>query len=170
MPASKIRRLIAAELFGIGCAAVLAFAVAGSADWDLALFASLLALSIVSEISAVSAPSSIKISGSFLALVLAMVFLGGAPAAVIGAATICVGWIRWREAVSDFVNNLFAYVWFPLVGGIAFHAVAVATGVTQEDLLFYMLVFATFLQVTDGQIVSHRPYWDLAGFMAQLTG
>jgi steroid delta-isomerase-like uncharacterized protein len=30
--------------------------------------------------------------------------------------------------------------------------------------------FATLLTVAGGQITSHRPYWDLAGFMAQLTG
>ncbi len=126
-------------------AALVAIAAAATANWDWSLFAALLALSIVSDISAVSAPSSIKISGSFLALVLAMVFLGGAPAAMIGAATICVGWIRWRESVADFVNNLFAYVWFPLIGGIAFHAATTGLGVTQDDPAFYLLVFATFL-------------------------
>jgi steroid delta-isomerase-like uncharacterized protein len=30
--------------------------------------------------------------------------------------------------------------------------------------------FATMLTVDGGRITSHRPYWDLAGFMAQLTG
>jgi steroid delta-isomerase-like uncharacterized protein len=30
--------------------------------------------------------------------------------------------------------------------------------------------FATILTVAGGRITSHRPYWDLAGFMAQLTG
>ena len=30
--------------------------------------------------------------------------------------------------------------------------------------------FATVFTVRDGRITSHRPYWDLAGFMAQLTG
>jgi len=30
--------------------------------------------------------------------------------------------------------------------------------------------FVTVFEVTNGSITSHRPYWDLAGFMAQLTG
>jgi steroid delta-isomerase-like uncharacterized protein len=30
--------------------------------------------------------------------------------------------------------------------------------------------FVTMLRIVDGRIVSHRPYWDLAGFLAQLTG
>ena len=69
-----------------------------------------------------------KISGSFLALVLAMVFLGGTPAAVIGVVTITVGWLRWRDNPHDLLNNLVAYAWFPLVGGLAFAAARDATG------------------------------------------
>lgn len=30
--------------------------------------------------------------------------------------------------------------------------------------------FVAIFEVVDGSIASHRPYWDLAGFMAQLTG
>lgn len=30
--------------------------------------------------------------------------------------------------------------------------------------------FVTMFRVVDGAIVSHRPYWDVAGFLAQLTG
>jgi steroid delta-isomerase-like uncharacterized protein len=30
--------------------------------------------------------------------------------------------------------------------------------------------FVTMFRVVDGEIVSHRPYWDVAGFLAQLTG
>ena len=30
--------------------------------------------------------------------------------------------------------------------------------------------FVTMFRVVDGAIVSHRPYWDVAGFLEQLTG
>ena len=30
--------------------------------------------------------------------------------------------------------------------------------------------FAVFFEASGGRLTSHRPYWDLAGFMAQLTG
>lgn len=30
--------------------------------------------------------------------------------------------------------------------------------------------FVTMFRVVDGAIVSHRPYWDVSGFLAQLTG
>ena len=57
----------------------------------------LLAFSVFSDLTAVATESKVKISGSFLALVLAMVFLGGTPAALIGVITILVGWLRWRD-------------------------------------------------------------------------
>ena len=47
-----------------------------------------------------SPPNRRSVSGSFLALVLAMVFLGGTPAALIGVLTILVGWLRWRDRVA----------------------------------------------------------------------
>ena len=30
--------------------------------------------------------------------------------------------------------------------------------------------FVTMFRVVEGSIVSHRPYWDVTGFLAQLTG
>ena len=42
---------------------------AGSANWDLALFAVLLAFSVFSDLTAVATESKVKVSGSFLAMV-----------------------------------------------------------------------------------------------------
>jgi putative nucleotidyltransferase with HDIG domain len=113
-------------------------------DWDLALFLSLLAFSIVSDVSAVST-SSAKISGSFLSLVLAMVFLGGAPAAVIGVTTMLVGWFRWRDSWRDLLDNVVAYAWFPLIGGLVFTEVADALNLSKSDGMFYLLTFLIFV-------------------------
>jgi hypothetical protein len=77
-----------------------------AADWDLPLFFILLGFSVFSDLTAISTTSKVKISGSFLALVLAMVFLGGTPAAVIGVLTILAGWLRWRDAGHYLLNNL----------------------------------------------------------------
>ena len=71
--------------------------VAPQANWDLPLLGILLGFSVFSDLTAISTDSRVKISGSFLALTLAMVFLGGTPAALIGAITILVGWLRWRD-------------------------------------------------------------------------
>jgi putative nucleotidyltransferase with HDIG domain len=87
----------------------------------------------------------LKLSGSFLALVLAMVFLGGTPAAVIGIVAILAGWLRWHDRPHDLLVNLLTYATFPLIVGIAFHEFIEATGTTAADPTFYLLVFAVFL-------------------------
>ena len=58
---------------------------APSANWDLGLFAVLLGFSIFSDLTATRVDEDLLISGSFLALVLSMVFLGGTPATLIGS-------------------------------------------------------------------------------------
>jgi len=115
------------------------------ADWDPALFGILLGFSVFSDLTAIETESRLKISGSFLALVLAMVFLGGTPAAVIGVISILVGWARWRDDAHDLVVNVLTYATFPLVAGLGFHELIDATGVTSAEPAFYSLVFATFL-------------------------
>jgi putative nucleotidyltransferase with HDIG domain len=135
--------VIALELLALVAAAVVG--VLAHANWSLALFAVLLVFSVASDVTAADTSSSVKISGSFLSLVLAMVFLGGPPAAVIGVATIAMGWFRWRDPAPFFLNNLLAYAWFPLLGGLAFHAARDAAGVGQGNGGFYLLVFATFM-------------------------
>jgi len=121
-------------------------ALAGpDADWNLGLFFVLLVFSVLSDVTAADTSSNVKISGSFLSLVLAMVFLGGAPAALIGIVTILVGWFRWRDPSYFLLNNILAYAWFPLIGGIAFDAAHEGTGVGHKDGVFYLLVFITFM-------------------------
>ncbi len=130
-------------LFGLFVVAVL---LAPMGNWDLALFGVLLAFSIFSDFTA--APhleSSLVVSGSFLALVVAMVFLGGTPAALIGIFTILAGWLRWRSSWFALLNNVFDYTFFPLLGGVVFHAAIEAIGLTTSNLSFYLAVFGLFL-------------------------
>jgi putative nucleotidyltransferase with HDIG domain len=141
-PTPLVIALVAAALF---CTLVLAAVVAPEGNWDLALFGVLLAFSIFSDLTAADVESGLVVSGSFLALVVAMVFLGGAPAALIGIFTILAGWLRWRSVGYVLLNNVFGYAAFPLIGGVAFHAVVDATGLTTSDLSFYLAVFGLFL-------------------------
>jgi putative nucleotidyltransferase with HDIG domain len=150
---------MAAELVSIGCAALLAVATASTGNWDPALFVTLAGVAIAGDLLAIDTALTVKVSGSFLALVLAMVFLGGPQAAAIGVLTIAVGWIRWRENLSALVNNLDSYAWFPLLGGLAFHAAADATNATDTSGIFYALVFLTFfiaLAINFLLIAAHR--------------
>lgn len=126
-------------------AVIVAVAFAPQGNWDVALFGVLLAFSIFSDLTAAPAESNLVVSGSFLALVVAMVFLGGTPAALIGIFTILAGWIRWRSAWYTLLNNVLDYMVFPLVGGIVFHFVIEQTGLTTSDPSFYLAVFGLFL-------------------------
>ncbi len=134
------------QLAALSAAAILAALTSGSADWNVPLALALAGCAVISDLTAVATTTSkLRVSGSFLALVLAMVLLGGPPAAVIGVVTIVIGWLRWREARHYLLQNLVAYAWFPLVGGLAFFAGRDALGVGPTDLGYYALVFATFV-------------------------
>jgi putative nucleotidyltransferase with HDIG domain len=113
-------------------------------NWDLVLLLVLFSFAAFSDLTAITTNAQLKISGSFLALVLAMVFLGGTPAALLGIFTICVGWLRWRDEPHDLLNNLLTYATFPLIGGLAFRMGTAELGVTAADPLFYVLIFALF--------------------------
>jgi len=137
------------------------------ADWDPALLCILLGFSVFSDLTAISTTSKVKISGSFLALVLAMVFLGGAPAALIGVLTILAGWLRWRDAGHYLLNNVLTYATFPLVSGFAFHEIVVSSQISENDAAFYGLIFAVFLvalAINFTMIASYSCYLDRSSF------
>jgi putative nucleotidyltransferase with HDIG domain len=140
-PLSKLLLLLA--LVVAGAAAIWRVP---SADWNLPLFAILLGFSVFSDVTAIETESKLKISGSFLALVLAMVFLGGTPAALIGVIGIFAGWLlRFREPLHDLLLNLLTYVTFPLIVGVAFRETIAHSQITTSDPVYYVLVFGAFL-------------------------
>jgi putative nucleotidyltransferase with HDIG domain len=116
-----------------------------SADWNLPLFAILFGFSVFSDVTSIETESRLKISGSFLALVLAMVLLGGTPAALIGVISILAGWLRFREGSHDLLVNLLTYITFPLIVGVAFRETIGHSQITSADPAFYVLVFGAFL-------------------------
>jgi putative nucleotidyltransferase with HDIG domain len=125
---------------------VLAIAViaAPSANWDFGLLGVLLGFAIFSDLTAKVVEDRLNISGSFPALVLAMVFLGGSPAAVMGLVTAFLGYLRWREPLSSFIQNLLNYTLFTLAGGLAFQGMVDVTGVNVHEVGFYCLIFGVF--------------------------
>jgi putative nucleotidyltransferase with HDIG domain len=144
---------------------------APKSDWDIAFFAVLLSFSIFSDLTAVSTESKVKISGSFLALVIAMVFLGGTPAAIIGVATILTGWLRWRDEWHYLLNNILTYAFFPLVGGIVFHEGVAALGLVPAESWFYLCVFGLFqlaLAINFVMIASYGCYVERSSFSTKL--
>jgi diguanylate cyclase (GGDEF)-like protein len=121
-------------------------ATASTNHWHSGMLLVITGFAIISDLTSVEAGSTkLRVSGSFLGIMLAAVVLGGAPAALAGSLTIAVGWFRWREAPHYLLNNLVTYTWFPLLGGLSFHALARLFGLGPTHLGYYLLVFAAFL-------------------------
>jgi putative nucleotidyltransferase with HDIG domain len=144
------RLVLAGMTLAFVAALALGLAAASAADWNLPLLGALTGLAVVSDLWAVdttanpSAQHRILMSGSFLALVLAMVLLGPTPAMLIGLGTIVLGHFRFHERGDLFLNNLVAYAWFPLIGGLVFRAGDDLLNTNSDAAPFYALVIVTF--------------------------
>jgi len=139
-------RTNAVQIAGLVAAAAVSVITADTANWDIALFGILLAFAIFTDLTAVTTTSKVRLSGSFLPIVVSIVLLGGPPAALIGVVTIVVGTlVNQRTAFHLFLNNLVTYAVFPLATGLAFHWVVEMGDISQSDAAFYILVFGAFL-------------------------
>jgi putative nucleotidyltransferase with HDIG domain len=139
------RLAIAVMFAALALTAAAAVWRAPECNWNMALFVVLLVFATFSYLTAVGTESKLRVSGAFLAIVLAMVFLGGTPAAIIGVTTNVIGWIfRWRDEPHLLLCNVLTYALFPLVGGIVFHEFVVGNGIEPFDWAFYLCVFGLF--------------------------
>lgn len=153
------RSVIAAEwlllLAAIGAGALLA----GDAEWDLALFSILLASSVASDLRALEITAhKVAVSGSFLAIITAIVLLGAAPAALIAVSTIAAGWLNLRYSLNHLLINLVVYASFPLACGAAFHAATNRLSLDAMDASFYLLVLALFISALAINFISIAAY------------
>ncbi|MFN8163433.1 MAG: HD-GYP domain-containing protein [Solirubrobacterales bacterium] len=164
--------MTAVEVGGLVAAVAVAILTADSANWDPALFGILLAFSVFSDLTVITTSSRVKLSGSFLSIVLAMVLLGGPPAAVIGVITISVGTlVNQKNAFHFFLNNLLTYSVFPLAGGLLFHEVVTALGIGPSDPWFYVLIFGLFqvaLTINFVMIAAYGCYVERVPFSSKL--
>jgi diguanylate cyclase (GGDEF)-like protein len=127
-----------------------ALALAASAtswvnNWSWPLFAVIGVFTILGELTEVETGPKLRVSGSFLGLVVAATVLGPGPGAALGAISTIVSWARHREAAHYFVNNLAAYTAFPLVAGIFFHETLRAGHLGPGQVGYYLLVFSAFV-------------------------
>jgi diguanylate cyclase (GGDEF)-like protein len=99
---------------------------------------------VLSDLTNVEITAKLRVSGSFLGLMLAAVLLGGGPAALVGVLTVAVGGLRSREAPHYLRNNLATYAWFPLCTGLFFHSLANAARIGPHSAGYYLLVFVAF--------------------------
>jgi putative nucleotidyltransferase with HDIG domain len=125
----------------LALAIVVAAVVDRASDWQpIELFLLLLVLSVGSDMLAVEV-RSIRISGAFLALVLAMVLLGPAPALVIGLVCTLIDAARNPRPLPNTLANLAAFAVCPVVGGLFLRTAAVPA----DSAMFALVVLVTFM-------------------------
>src|SRR4051794_17799225 len=103
--------------------ALAAATVSRAADWrPFSLLALLLVMAITSDLVIVEI-RNLRLSGAFLAIVLAMALLGPAPAVAIGVASASIEALVSRQQLHNALANVAIYACFPLLGGLVIDAV-----------------------------------------------
>jgi putative nucleotidyltransferase with HDIG domain len=163
---------IAVMVAALLAAAAVAVLTDGISNWDLGLLATLTTISVISDLIAVETRvRQVVISASFLTIVIAAVFLGGGPAALMGVVTILAGWLKNRYPRRHLLINLVTYAWFPLVAGVVFHELTEPNEITSMSPLFYVLIFAVFclaLAIDFLLIAGYSAYEERSSFMTQV--
>ena len=118
--------------------------VSRSSDWQpFEVFVILLVFAVVSD-AFILTFREIRISGSFLAIVLAMALLGPAPAVVIGVSAVIADALRTRLPRAHALTNIANYATFPLLGGLALRWVG-DRSVEPTTVWFALCVLAVFI-------------------------
>ena len=144
---SRRQGLIFGAQIGLLAAAVTtAVLTSEAADWQpVALVALLFALAVGSDIIAVGV-RSMRVSGAFVAIVLAMTLLGPAPALAIGAVSAVIDAILSRRRWDKAFNNVVTWGTFPLAGGLLAEALLRAqVPMASEALTFAAVVLGVFM-------------------------
>ena len=128
----------------LGAAAVL-WLTGGLDQWSPGPLFVLSAFTIVSALTDIAAGvGKVRIAGFNIGLMVGIVILGPGPAALLGAATMCLSWLRTRAAGHFFRNNLIVFTWLPLASGLFFHESVRLASIGPHTVAFYLIVFATF--------------------------
>jgi putative nucleotidyltransferase with HDIG domain len=122
----------------------LAAVLSNARDWDPpALFALLVGLAVVSQSFRLRA-KTFNISAAFLAIVLAMILMGPAPAVAVGVITMLVDTLPRRAPWRHVLANLSTYAAFPLLGAVVFDAVS-GDALIHDLPLYVLTVLALFI-------------------------
>ena len=142
----KAQRLVSAAQIAALVAAIGAATLNSSAeDWaQLDLFLLLFGLAVLSEVFPIET-RTLRISGSFPALVLIMAFCGPAPAVLVALVSVAVDYVRCRPTTFRLINNLCAYSIFPLAGALAFEAAGLRPVHPDHALALSGVVLAVFV-------------------------
>jgi putative nucleotidyltransferase with HDIG domain len=120
-------------------------AASSTDDWQpISLVGLLFVLAVGSDMLSVEI-RGVRVSGAFLAIVLAMALLGPAPAAAMGLISALVDAIFSRRPWDKALNNLVTWASFPLVGGLLLRAIGGGEAGHDEGLWFPAAVLAVFM-------------------------
>jgi diguanylate cyclase (GGDEF)-like protein len=128
---------------------------------QLLVLGTFLCVSALTDVNA--GVSKVRLSGVLIGLTMAIVLLGPGPAAVLGAVTMLVSWVRTRVAAHFALCNLATFMWFPLIGGLFFHIAVRLTGLSYHAVAYYLVVFLTFTLCLAGNFIgvfAYRCYLD----------
>ena len=135
--------IFAAQAVVLIATVVVAAMTSDASDWrHLELAAILLALAVGSEVLVLEV-RSMRISGAFLAIVLAMVLLGPAPAVAISVVSTVIDNVLSRRSWDRALNNIVTWGAFPLVGALLFDALGASTDLWLEFSLAVVVVYMT---------------------------
>jgi putative nucleotidyltransferase with HDIG domain len=116
--------ILVAQTAVLAAAVVVAVLTSDAADWQPAMLVLLLfSLAVISDVLTVDF-RGVRVSGSFLAIVLAMVLLGPAPAAAMGASASLIDAILSKRTWDRGLNNVVTWAVFPVVGGLMAESIA----------------------------------------------
>jgi diguanylate cyclase (GGDEF)-like protein len=162
------RGVLIVHVIALALAAALIVLTASSAHWTIWPLLVIATFTILSGVTyAETGSQKINVQGTPLGLMLAAVLLGAGPAAILGAVAICFMQLRFRRTSRYFRNNLVTFVWYPLVGGLVFHAVVAVAHLSRFDLGFYLAVvpaFACGLAVNFVGVAGYQCWLDRSSF------
>jgi putative nucleotidyltransferase with HDIG domain len=138
------RVLVVGQGLLLGGSAVAAALLSEREDWDLSLFALLLAVAVASGSFELDT-KRLKVAADFLALVLGMALLGPAPAACLGVLAVTLSSLSRRPPWRSWLVNLANFAFFPLVGGVAFELIDGPALLDSDPATYVLLVFAVFM-------------------------
>jgi putative nucleotidyltransferase with HDIG domain len=144
MPA-RGKRLLGVEAVVLLGTLVAAVASSEAEDWQpLGLVAVLLGFAIVSDLLALQHTAQ-RVTGAFLAIVLATVLCGPAPAVLVGVVSVLVDSLRNRLAPHKVLTNTATYAVIPLLVGLGIEWLEARTAIETDNVEFALVVFGAFV-------------------------
>jgi putative nucleotidyltransferase with HDIG domain len=137
--------ILAAQIAVLVAVIVVGVVYSHAADWyPAALVGLLFVLAVGSDMLSVEI-RGVRVSGAFLAIVLAMALLGPAPAAAMGFVSALLDALFSRRPWDKAFNNVVTWAAFPLVGGLILDAFGGSDAIHSQGLWFPAGVLAVFM-------------------------